>query len=479
MDSQSLNLDDYDVNDLLDILNLTDPTEFQVKDSVNTIVARLKQEKKDDMAKFFEQARDKIIDKLNESTLNLDYEDESKIDDVWKDSSFSPEGDPNTNYFDDNTHFPIKNIASKAATAAPKIISTRLVVIDSQFRTDILPYAQNSIQPSFTTRFAFNLANPVNNAISIRLYSYQIPTSWYVFNASTGNTFFQYNGVIIQIPEGNYSITSLVTTINTIAALDPATAGLVVSGPDPINGKLSFTNNDPFAISTVAVFYVQGNTANLSGCGQKIASLFQTVGINNTLGWMLGFRTTPDPITGDVFITINTGQTVTADVPPTSYGPKYFLLNVEDFNNQRLTSGVTNITHTKNLASLTVPDYYKTIYADCQLQSGSLTKAQLYSINTLIADNTPTLAARYTNKIIGPNASSTFAVIPLANVDVLRAANMPIVQFGANLYMFERRYIKPIRLERLRVSLIDDKGNLVDLNDNDWSFTLIVEQMIG
>jgi hypothetical protein len=27
------------------------------------------------------------------------------------------------------------------------------------------------------------------------------------------------------------------------------------------------------------------------------------------------------------------------------------------------------------------------------------------------------------------------------------------------------------------VRLLDDKGNLVNLNDNDWSFSLIVEQL--
>ena len=41
-----------------------------------------------------------------------------------------------------------------------------------------------------------------------------------------------------------------------------------------------------------------------------------------------------------------------------------------------------------------------------------------------------------------------------------------------------RKYSGPVDIERLKIQLLDDKGNLVNLHDNDWSFSLIVEQLI-
>ena len=40
-----------------------------------------------------------------------------------------------------------------------------------------------------------------------------------------------------------------------------------------------------------------------------------------------------------------------------------------------------------------------------------------------------------------------------------------------------RVYSGPVKIDKLRIRLLDDKGNLVNLHDNDWSFTLIVEQL--
>jgi len=38
-------------------------------------------------------------------------------------------------------------------------------------------------------------------------------------------------------------------------------------------------------------------------------------------------------------------------------------------------------------------------------------------------------------------------------------------------------YFGPVNIERLAIQLLDDKGNLVDLDGADWSFTFIVKQL--
>ena len=49
--------------------------------------------------------------------------------------------------------------------------------------------------------------------------------------------------------------------------------------------------------------------------------------------------------------------------------------------------------------------------------------------------------------------------------------------YGPDLQANERVYFGPVDIERVRVRLIDDKGNTVNLNGVDWSFTLSIEQL--
>jgi hypothetical protein len=357
------------------------------------------------------------------------------------------------------------------------IIATHIINIDSQYRTNILPYVNKPLSITFNTNFTFNLAVPINRASTIKLYSYQIPTTWQVFSAQTGNTFFLYNGIIIIIPDGNYTPTALRDRINTIAAGNVATSGLHVSY-DSSTSKYSFTNNDLLSPSVTVVFYIQTNSVNFSNCGSIILENFQTVGINNTLGYLLGFRNTIDATTGDMYLTLAAGATVIADAAADIYGPKYFVLSIEDYSDQRLTKGLISIANTKTYGSISVTDYYKTNSVACKLRGGALTRAQLYAINAVTADSRPQAGASgFNNKLAGANNGAAFAIIPLQNIQTLRPE--PYVKFGADLIYHQRHYLSPIILERITVRLSDDKGNLVNLFDSNWSFSLIVDEQLN
>jgi len=476
-----INIDNYTVDEILVILNLTDPTPFNVKDVANSLIAKMKTDGRRDLESFFEKARDKVLDYLLSDTVvqrEVENETTEGLDKIWKDGGVDDKGATPTVYFRDAERMVAQNQQVAAtANSAPPIISRHIIVIDSQYRTNILPYINNPASNSFNTSFTFNLSNPINKAISITLYSYQIPTSWYAFNAKEGNTFFMYNGFIIQIPDGNYTPQQLVAAINTQAALQPATSGLFVSYNQATN-TISFKNNDLLSGQITIIFYIQANVINYNNCGNFSLASFQTLGINSTLGWLLGFRTAPDTVTGDVNIYINPGQTVTADVPPNTYGPRYFYLNIEDYSNQRLTNGMYNIINTKTYATISVPDYYNTINVACKLREGTLTQAQIYTINAVTSSSSVNNnASGYKNTLTGPTSGTTFATIPLVSINSLRPE--PYVKFGADLAINKRNYAAPTILERFTVSLTDDKGNLVDLYDNDWSFSLLVEEKLN
>ena len=475
------NIDNYAIEDILNIFNLINPTIANVTDVANTLIARMTTEGKADLVTFFTRARDKVLDFMQNIDREKPVANETTEDikQIWDEAGFTDKSvlEP-ARYFGDASHVVAENkqSAQSAAGLREPIIATHIINIDSQYRSTILPYIGTPLSNAYNTQFTFSLSNPINKAVSIRLYSYHIPTTWYAFSASEGNNFFIYNGIVIQIPDGNYTPTSLIAQINTIALTDPATSGLILSLGT--GGKITFTNNDLLSSTISIIFFVQANVISYNNCGNNSLSGYQTLGINMTLGWALGFRTTPDPITGDVIISINPSAAITANVPPNTYGPKYFTLSIEEYTNQRLTSGLYNIINTKLQPNTSITDYYNTIQVACKLREGSLTQAQLYAINAVTASSTANNnSTGFTNKLSGTSSGSAFAVIPLQGITALRPD--PYVKFGADLAIYKRNYAKPIILQRFTVSLTDDKGILVNLYDNDWSFSLIVEEKLN
>ena len=89
-------------------------------------------------------------------------------------------------------------------------------------------------------------------------------------------------------------------------------------------------------------------------------------------------------------------------------------------------------------------------------------------------------STRYNNlrNNAGSKSNNAFALIPLRDVVSLRAKGEPLVEFGRILEENVRTYSGPVDIERLKIQLLDDKGNLVNLHDNDWSFSLVVEQLV-
>jgi hypothetical protein len=289
----------------------------------------------------------------------------------------------------------------------------------------------------------------------------------------SGNTFFIYNGILINIPDGNYSPNALRDIINSIAQEDVASASLLVEY-DPIINRFSFTNTDPLIDIVTVTFLIGTNVVNFSNCGTFVLNNFQTLGVNTTLGWLLGFRESADTVSGNVELFLEPTKKKYAEVAPDTYGPKYFTLSVEDYSNQRLSGGLYNILNTKKYTNLTAQDYYNTKDAVCKLREGSLTQAQIYAINAI---STPVTQNSVTNTMTGYTSNSSFAVIPLQGITQLRPD--PYIKFGSDLAINKRNYSGSTSLERFTVSLNDDKGNLVNLYDNDWSFSIIVEERLN
>ena len=539
------NINNYSVDDILTIFNLKKNTITisQINEVSYKLINKMKNENKPDLSTFFKQAADKLIKTLNKNTTtdrdanananananadadtdedanagtdtDADDDDDNEYENAYKKEItplYPPQtGDVNeTNKYtkrgqqvkvgDETSHFVMnqqrlgivesKPISITQGTLNPNLTNTikRMVSIDSQYRQNILPFSRNDPNlPSYNSDYTLDLTDPISNVLSIKLNSIQIPTSWYTFDTAIGNTCFEISGTIIEISSGNYTASQLVTELNAKLS-SPINFNIDISY-NSNTGKIDFSNNTIFP--QTITFYKNGginlcSLTNGGGCnkaGQKI---------NQNLGWNLGFRKEPD-LSGNITITIPPNQKKVAEAVIDVYGPKYFFLVLDDYNNNHLNQGLINITTTLN--KVNVPSYYNSSIneqAECEnvevnlnnmetrnipmvkkSYPRKLTQAQLYAANEIVANRKASL----NNRTTGPTASDIFAIIPLVNI-TRQIRPDPYILIGTSLQEAQRTYFGPVNIERLRVRLLDDKGNLVNLNDNDWSFSIIVEQL--
>ena len=122
---------------------------------------------------------------------------------------------------------------------------------------------------------------------------------------------------------------------------------------------------------------------------------------------------------------------------------------------------------------LLIAGKYKDDYTNTQVVLPSaprtLTNAQLYTINSINSNNNLT---NYLSK--APTSSDILAILPVKTSAGVPTGSL-LVEFSGSLQDSERTYFGPVNIERLAVKLLDDKGNILNLNGNDWCFSLVVE----
>jgi len=199
---------------------------------------------------------------------------------------------------------------------------------------------------------------------------------------------------------------------------------------------------------------------------------------------------------------INTAGVKQAQVPLNLLGPQYLTISLEDFTQSRPSSGLIGIAPQNT--KLDMPSYasrHSRVFSDaiagydqvndlnasliCDGSSNNfgkgesrfvptwprdLTQNQIYSINQILANQKTTRpASRY-----APDPRDILAVITLED-NTTAPTRVNHRQIDSKI--FTRSYFGPVTIERLGIKLYDDKGNLVNLNGSDWSFTLRAEQL--
>ena len=387
--------------------------------------------------------------------------------------------------------------------------TSRFINLDSQYRQS------TNVVENTATDYTLDLSDPLTNVLNMRLYSYQIPFTWYLIDPTYGNTCFWIKidsssslteAIPITIEAGNYTADQLVNALNdsfTAAGFTFGTGVLPVSY-NPINGKITlslitgvYMTSEPITPNTTIIFY--DYTVTLQ-CAINCATTSYHY-INQTLGWLLGYRLPEIQVS-------STGNVAPATLD--LIGTKYIILVLDDYNQNHINNGLVTITETSK--TLKMPSYYspdlpyicsralsqntnQQLLELQQTQSNNpnliltdnlepnfksypqtlpsapriLTQSQIYTINEIVKNNDNN--TNYRTK--APTNTDVFAIIPIkpsgASIGDL------LVEYSGSLQDNKRTYFGPVNVERMRIKLVNDKGNVMNLNGADWSITIIAE----
>jgi hypothetical protein len=567
IDKIDTNIEHYTISELLTILDLDKLDPNEINEKTDTYINKFEQENNKEMVVFFNDMKDALIDYYEDYYVDNDTNNpspneveknkkngknneenvrENQIKDWFQNQTLKQtnpvqrdkvtERKQKIDVFND-THLPMNRqelgisnnfnvgIAQDVLNPNLKNITSRIIVLDSQYR-------QNSSPNEIATNFTLDLSEPLLNVISLRLYSFSIPYTWYNIDKNQGNTCFwisintrdldDYNNITItsvqiSLNSGNYDNTTIVSSlINSMVEVGIDLSGIQpipdiphnIGDPvlplyiNPVNGKMILNlygakyNNLTIDETSVLTFFDVNDDLT---CGYYCNPNMK---VNTTLGWTLGYRV---PVMN---INKNGNQAVAIiDL----YGPKYFILVIDDLNQNHINSGLIGITELSKIVKL--PSYYSSSCYECIPPNPSstnvaknsedletdeeaglfvmdkldatysytqrilpsaprtLTQAQIYSVNEILKNN----RATYDYKSKAPVFSDTFAILPI-KLGSSKLGDMN-VEFGGSMQDNKRIYFGPVNISRIKIKLLDDKGFVVNLNGCDWCVTIISENL--
>jgi len=449
----------------------------------------------------------------------------------------------------DNNHMPMKReqlgvsnnfqvpVAQDTLNPNLENITSRFINLDSQFRQS------SGGSETMSTDYTMDLSDPLTNVLSLRLYSIQIPYTWYTIDYIYGNTCFWVtnpglsttNTFKIFIEPGNYNPDEFCIAINN-AFKNTGFTNVIIPFPNIAsynsnNGKITLNlynwidPSNQIIVSTTQYSYTFNSEKeayftffditgkkNCYESGTYSCSTSSSHTFNGTLGWLMGFRFPIEPI----FTNGNIAQSVL-----NLYGTKYFIVVLDDYNQNHINNGLITITELSKI--LPLPSYYNnsqpyictpnlpsilnindignlsnispaeatyinpdnlfnSLQDKLDIGTGNiqqilpsaprtLTQAQIYTINEIIKNRNKTISFRSK----APTNSDTFAIIPIKYGSI--STGQLYTELSGQFQDNKRVYFGPVNIDRLRIRLLDDKGNNVDLHGGDWCVTLISENL--
>jgi hypothetical protein len=324
------------------------------------------------------------------------------------------------------------------------------------------------------------------------------------------NVYTEKNNFSIIIPQKKYTKYDLITYINLIFSNDPRTYGskfILYSKNNYEYVKLLMNINIIYTTKDYKlVFY---DPYSFIKCYVGSSSVKNTTW-DSTLGWVLGFRdyteyelletnqtkgneknyyldsaqsvyTYQNIYNSDLsYGIINSVIELAGDTNCTLITHTYFYIILDDFIQNHINDGLVSIT--KKETTIEVPFTTKPLIKTCDpvtntpvissnINTDGLTSKQIYALNQALISKRNSVKSLSNNTYI----SDIFAMIPLKTGGIPNGSYY--IETGGNLQNQERVYFGPVNIQRMSIKLVTHNGDLIDLNNSEWSVSFICEQL--
>jgi hypothetical protein len=190
---------------------------------------------------------------------------------------------------------------------------------------------------------------------------------------------------------------------------------------------------------------------------------------------------------------VNTNFYVIANVPINLIASDYLFVCINDFNQNRSSDGIITVAAQESInyklsstkmatwSSATdlngqILDLNSNLISYKDVNTGEqkelflpslqkkLTQAQIYSLNEINLNK---------KKQTDLNYDLTKIENVLAAVTFKNGENIEVIENNLR----KREYFGPVKIDRLEIMLKNSKGNLINLNGQDWTFNIVLEQL--
>jgi|TARA_B110000495_G_C23001280_1_gene590955 hypothetical protein len=465
MSHLELNISEYAHKDLLGLFGISNPHLDNIQEKYRAKMAKVGQMEDETLKKnlesFFNQAYNTILDKTNEEKRISHIPLPEKSNTATSHAVIEIEEQNATPTFP--LKYPLGNV-----NPVKRKTTTQLISLDTIFR-DISMYPKS-------TDFVINLPNPIENVISMKLISAEIPNSFPLYSESQGNNTFTIqmynskdaNGVpqnaltplVITILDGSPTFKTLRDYINQFLDSQRNGYSLLKCGVDSISGRFFFrfkTLNE--MLSWSAAYY--SASGKLNPPDNKPPATF-----NMPTAYNQGF---------------STNGSFQHDSWESTLKNVCYKINFNPNNQQLIKSlGWALGFRYQNIPIITFNDKSPT-------QRGYIEYCGYYQGNTPYSDAESDYMFLYVDDFVGnynDNLSSTlsdnnfFSKSLLARMIV--SVNFYAVGFtrpNSNILEKTREYFGPVNIKKLHIKLIDKFGDLVDMPNSNYSFTLQFEKL--
>ena len=306
----------------------------------------------------------------------------------------------------------------------------------------------------------------------------------------------------IDIPDGIYTNYGLYNAINNQLALNSQTNKSIVYSTFDRGTEYTVFRiciNQKYTAEDYVLSFYNEQEVSVQNIKSITSNSFQATTWDVTIGWLLGFRSNPtfnlnstnaieNNYIGSNNYTVDSSTnivTIEGDTCLDLYLFKNLYLIVDDFTQNHLNDGL--ITGVRNNPNAEKPTYSSSATRVCNpltrdnqssifnaSQPGmGLTEKQLFAANQIQQEN----LLKNSTKLYSdpPYVKDMFAMIPI-KVSGLSQGEV-FTEYGGTLQDNDRKYFGPVNITKLRIQLLNDHGDVINLNGNNWSFSLVFEYL--